>query len=132
MDIINIEKLLHEIYGDAFTFHPDFAEEFVELISESRKGKAIIKQFLRRLNAIMMNNNCDYGFPWLEHLKEYGNMYSLHIDADKTNFRLLFSRQSSGKLFLRMFYEKSGKKATSYDSHVQIALKRRDSFNQEV
>lgn len=63
------------------------------------------------------------------HIKNYGNMYSLHLDADSKNYRLLFSKSQEGKYFLRMFYEKSGKTATSYAKNVPIAISRRDEKN---
>ena len=79
------------------------------------------------MSAIIELGDIDYGTKWLEHLKEYDNMYSLHVDTNNKNYRLLFSKKSKKKYFLHMFFEKSGKEATSYDKHVPIAIDRRDN-----
>ena len=126
MEILDLKKILEIHFGNSFEFHPKFYEEFVDLVSKSGSENKIIKQFLRRLKAIQQLDNCDYGMKWLEHLKAYGNMYSLHLDADGKNYRLLFSKNNKGKYFLRMFYEKSGKSATSYVANVPVAISRRD------
>ena len=123
----DIKTMLEHRFGNVFEFHPAFCEEFVDLITKSGSEDKLVKQFIDRLEAIIALGNIDYGPKWLEHLKKYGNMYSLHLDADSKNYRLLFSRNKKGKLFLRMFYEKSGKKATSYAKNVPIAISRRDS-----
>lgn len=126
MEIIELKDLLEKNFGNTFEFHPKFYEEFVDLVTKSGSEDKIMKQFLRRLSAIKALGDCDYGMKWLEHLKAYGNMYSLHLDADSKNYRLLFSKNKKGKYFLRMFYEKSGKSATSYAANVPVAISRRD------
>ncbi len=118
---------LEGIYGNKFEFHEDFVPEFMEQISRSGSEQKLIKQLLKRLAAIIALGNVDYGPKWLEHLKTYGNMYSLHLDADSKNYRLLFSKTENGKLFLHVFYEKEGKTASSYAKHVPIAIERRDN-----
>lgn len=79
-----------------------------------------------RLRMIVELGDVDCGFKWLEKLKAYNNMYSLHLDADSKNYRILFSKNEKGKLFLHMFFEKDGKTNTSYKKHVPIAISRRD------
>lgn len=126
MDTLDIKELLSASFGEAFDFHPDFVDEFSSLIKKSGSEKQVIAQFLNRLDAIIQLGNIDYGPKWIEKLKNYDNMYSLHIDAARTNYRLLFSKNKNGKYFLHVFYEKSGKINTSYAAHVPIAIKRRD------
>ncbi len=128
-DSTDIKTMLECRFGNAFEFHPAFYEEFVDLVGKSGSEDKLKKQFVNRLEAIIALGDIDYGPKWLEHLKKYGNMYSLHLDADSKNYRLLFSRNKKGKYFLRMFYEKSGKKATGYAKNVEIAISRRDSKN---
>lgn len=132
MDRIDIKELLQKTFGDRFEFHPEFYKEFTELISKSGQEKKIIKAFISKLLAIIELGDKDYGPPWIEHLKKYGNMYSLHINTNDKNYRLLFSKKSKKKFFLHMFYEKSGKGATSYDKHVPIALERRDIIRRSL
>lgn len=127
MSKIDIKDLLQKTFGDRFEFHPLFYEEFSELVAKSGQEKQIISVFIRKLYAIIELDNIDYGTKWLERLKKYDNMYSLHIDTNNQNYRLLFSKASKKKYFLHMFFEKSGKEETSYDKHVPIAIKRRDN-----
>lgn len=124
MDIIELQDLLSKTFGERFIFHPKFVEEFIELIVNSGVEKQIMKQFLRRLASIVELNDIDCGLKWLEHLKHYGNLYSLHIDAGNKNFRLLFSKNGNNKYFLRMFYERGGKQTTSYAPNAEIAISR--------
>ena len=126
-DSTDIKTMLEYRFGNTFEFHPAFYEEYVDLVGKSGSEDKLKKQFVNRLDAIIALGDIDYGPKWLEHLKKYGNMYSLHLDADSKNYRLLFSRNKKGKYFLRMFYEKSGKKATGYAKNVEIAISRRDS-----
>ena len=126
MEKINIKEMLNISFGNKFLFHDDFFEEFTQLVSNSGQEERIIGKLIDKLNAIIRLEDKDYGIKWLEHLKAYGNMYSLHIDLNKINYRLLFSKTNDKKYFLHIFYEKSGKKETAYDKHVEIAVKRRD------
>lgn len=128
-DSTKLIDLLKSLYGNTYQFHDDFGPEFVELISKSGSEARLINLLLRRLSAIIQLGNIDCGTDWLEHLKKYGNMYSLHLDTDSKNYRLLFSKNSTGKIFLHMFYEKEGKTNTSYAKHVPIAISRRDGTN---
>ncbi|MBO5417916.1 MAG: hypothetical protein J6A50_04850 [Clostridia bacterium] len=127
MDKIYIKEILKISFGDRFEFHPKFYDEFSELISKSGQETKIVKAFIKKLYAIIELGDRDYGVKWLEHLKEYGNMYSLHIDTNNKNYRLLFSKKSKKKYFLHLFFEKSGKGATSYEKHVPVAIERRDN-----
>ena len=127
MDKISIKELLESLFGEKFRFHPEFIEEYDRLVKESGEEEKINNLLVRRLSAIIELGNRDYGLKWLEHLKDYGNMYSLHVDTNTQNYRLLFSKSSNKKYFLHMFYERSGKKKSSYESHVPIAISRRDN-----
>ena len=126
MDTLDIKELLSKAFGDAFVFHPKFYEEFVELVRGSGSERKILTQFLRRLDAIRDLDDLDFGLKWLERLKKCDNLYSLHIDADGKNYRMLFSRSDDGKYFLHVFYERSGKKNSSYAVHIQTAINRRN------
>ena len=127
MEILDLKTLLIDMFGNTFEFHPEFYKEFAELVSGTGFEKQVVNQFIFKLNAIIELGNIDHGPKWLEKLKTYDNMYSLHLDSKSYNFRLLFSKNDKGKYFLRMFYERSGKKATSYAPNVKIAIERRES-----
>ena len=130
MDRIMIKKLLEINFGseDVFVFLPEFYTDFEELVCKSGNAKKVVKKLIEKLYAILELNNCDCGPTWLEHLKEYGNMYSLHIKTHFENYRVLFSKHKNGKVFLHMFYEKNDKSNTSYSSHVPVAEKRMENY----
>ena len=130
MDKLMIKKLLEDtLFAEGkFVFLPEFYEDFEELSHNTGNAKKVINRLLFELNAIIQLNNCDCGPTWLEHLKEYGNMYSLHIDTQFENYRILFSKDSYNKIFLHMFFEKAGKGKTSYGSHVPIAKERMKNY----
>lgn len=113
-------------YGlsDHYEFHELFVEEFIASVSKSGEEKIITKQFFRRLKTIIGLDNLNCGLPWLEALKSC-DLYSLHIDTKTKNYRMLFSVQPDGKLFLRMFDEKSRRGRASYSPNIEIALKRK-------
>lgn len=117
------ELLKHNLL-DKFIFHDFFVEEFVMSISNTGEESIILNQFIRRLKVILELDNLNCRIKWLELLKNCG-LYSLHIDTKSKNFRLLFSVESNGKIFLRLFDEKAGKKRTSYDNNIKIALDRK-------
>ena len=102
MEIVEFEQMLQNEYGNTFIFHPAFCKEFIESVSKSGVEKQIIKQLLNKLHAIIHLDNVDFGMPWLERLKQCDNMYSLHINEGKKNFRLLYSKTKSGRIFLRI------------------------------
>ena len=126
MDKIDIKDMLEKAVGDKFDFHPEFYEDFAELVEKSGQEEKVANVFIRKLLAIIELGDIDCGINWLEKLKEYDNMYSLRVNTNNHNYRLLFSKQSNKKYFLHMFFEKSGKGATSYDKHVPIAIQRRN------
>jgi len=132
METLSTQRLIEIKFGNAFDFHPEFFKEFNELVVGSGCEVQIIKQLMSRLGMIIKLKNIDCGLKWLEKLKKHENLYSLHIDVAKTNYRLLFSKVSDKKLFLHVFYEKAGKRVSSYDGHVPIALNRRKEVMGEV
>ena len=126
MGTLKVKELLENTFGNTFEFHPKFFDEFEELIKGTGSERKILKEFLNRLHMIIELDGIDYGLKWLEHLKSYDNLYSLHLNADSKNYRLLFSKNKKGKIFLCAFYERSGKKNSSYEKYAKIALSRRE------
>ncbi len=124
MDTIELQELLDREFGDLFIFHPKFIDEFVELLKNSGVEFQLLNQFTRKLYMIIELGNIDCGLPWLEKLKKCEDLYSLHLKGGNKNFRLLFTKTSGNKYFLRAFYEKSGKSKTSYAPNIKIALER--------
>lgn len=129
MDRLKVQEWLKEKIGEDVSYHPEFVNEFSELVGQSGLESKILKQLLRRY-LTMKNLEVDSGLNWLEKLKHTDGLYSLHVDVAKTNYRILFSRDGEGRIFLHMFYEQSGHRNTSYEAHIPIALKRREEMTQ--
>lgn len=125
MDELSFRKeLIKYDLCDHYDFHELFVEEFIAAISKSGEERIIANQFFRRLKTIIGLDSLNCGVKWLEQLKSC-DLYSLHIDTKSKNYRMLFSVQPNGKLFLRMFDEKSGKGKASYAPNIKIALERK-------
>ncbi len=123
MDILELQAELLRMFGQAYEFHPAFWEEFRSCTEKSGAEREIVKQLVKRLQ-MMKELRIDKGLPWLEQLKHEENLYSLHLNAGHTNYRLLFTKTISGKYFLTLFYERSGKRNSSYAPHIPVALER--------
>lgn len=127
MDELSFKTILIEHnLEDCFSFHKLFVEEFIASVTNSGEERIIVNQLIKKLITINSLDNLNGRIKWLELLKNCG-LYSLHIDTKSKNFRLLFSVEKNGKIFLRLFDEKSGKKSTSYAKNIQIALDRKPS-----
>lgn len=128
MDKLIMKKLLEEKFDDEFVFLPGFYDDFEELTKNSGNAERITQLLLTKLYAILELGDCDCGLKWLERLKHCDNLYSLHLKTKNENYRLLLSKGDDGKIFLHMFFEKSGKGNTSYSDHIPIAIKRRENY----
>lgn len=132
MDSLSDLELLTIKFKDKIVFHPLFTREFEDFLRKHGNQEVIIQMLYGRLIFILESGK-DYGIPWVESLKGEPNLYSLHIDVRSINLRLLYSRTSNKRLFLHAFYERGGKKNTSYNKSIQIAIERRESYlNQET
>lgn len=131
MDKIKLRALWDKLIGSQIEYHPKFLDELFELISDTGLERKIITSFAKRLSMLQQLDNIDYGLSWIEHLKEYGNLYSLHIKVDPTNYRFLFCKAGKGKYFLCAFYERSGKGKTEYRPYAEKAIERRDEERRE-
>ncbi len=127
MGTISVIELLNFKYGNKFDFHPEVNDDFNKLVVGSGLENKFIKRLMVLLDMIIQLKDIDHGCRWIEHLKKYDNIYSLHVNVDSKNYRLIFSKNKKSKLFLHMFYERSGKRNTSYEKHVEIAIKRRNN-----
>ena len=127
----DVKEFLEHLFGDNFEFHPKFFEELSSLLFASGNQKIVIRKLINLLDTILQLDDIDYGPNWIEHLKEYGNMYSLHIVTRGVNYRLLFSKTTTGKLFLHAFYERNDSRVNSYANHVRKAIERREQWKEE-
>lgn len=127
MSTIDVEQQLWKLLQGNYVLHDKFWPEFKELVEKSGVGKQIITQFLKRILTVQELNDTDSGLKWLEKLKNVDNLYSLHLDCGM-NLRVLFSRGPNGKIFLHSFYEKGGKRNTSYAPRIEEAIRRREEM----
>lgn len=128
-------KHLTEYNTQGFIFHSDFIKELRELITKHSAGhekelfNIMIKQFGFVNTFNTMVNTTDSN-EILKGLKNEMDFYSLHIENKFLNFRLLMTfTPENTPVFLVAFFEKSGKKVSSYDKYKPV-LKTR--YNQIV
>lgn len=128
-------KYLTEYNAQGFKFHQKFIEELRELIANHSVGhekelfNLMIKQFGFVNTFSTMVNTADSN-EILKDVNSGMDFYSLHIQSKTLNFRLLMTFTSENTpVFLVAFFEKSGKKISSYDKYTPV-LKTR--YNQIV
>ena len=114
---------LEKYHDDGFLFHRLFVEELGKLINNSQGNEKKIFELLakqlvhvkeQRRNVYMVAGN-----EILRHLdKDY---YSLHLQGKNFNIRLLMTFDSrENPVFLAAFYERSGKKKSSYNEYKDV------------
>lgn len=126
---MTVEYMLRQICASMpVVLHPEFASEFSSLVQntglETRVTRALLSQ-MELIRKFGLEALCASGHPNFEKLKGSGSgLYSIHINGNNMNYRVLLTCTSSGKILLHTFYERGGKKHTNYAKAIEIAKKR--------
>ena len=67
----------------------------------------------------------------MEHLKGEAPLCSMRFPFATTNFRVLFVYQNEHIYILSVFYERAGKKKTSYSAYTPVARRRLEELLKE-
>lgn len=132
---MNIIKLINELNNQFSNFqvHPDLITDLIGIIGQSGNEKAFtakLKSNLNFLNEFGIHAHIQ-STNQFEKIKDYDNMYSMHIQNNTFNVRILYSFMSDGTILLHGFDEKSGKKTTDYTHAVPIAIARLRDYSEE-
>lgn len=106
--------------------HPECMGEIIQLIHKTGVEQRFLSILRRRLKALAEHREkvVLYEPENFESIKKVSDIYSMHIVANQLNLRVLFSFSKQGELLLHTFYERSGKKNSSYEAHLPIAKER--------
>jgi len=116
--------------------HPAFCGEFEELIEHTGIQTRVMKLLLVRITMIHnmgIEALCAQQGNNYEKLKGDGRgLYSLHLQGNNMNYRVLLSALDDGAILLHSFYEREGKKNTGYHNAIPIAQERLREFTESM
>ncbi|MDF2952300.1 MAG: hypothetical protein K0S18_1883 [Anaerocolumna sp.] len=104
--------------------HPAVGKEIFELILGTGSEKEFIRLLGKQLEFIRQLGNRVIELAQFEKLKDYKNLYSMHLEGKTFNIRVLYSYGINCEIFLHCFYEKEGKSTSEYRTHAPIAIER--------
>ena len=116
-------EYLSELLGDYYC-HPKFLRELKDVLHKNLSGKE--NQFFKILYQQLVNiNNLKrmiYQADSHEVLKHASRPYfSIHLQNSQFNVRMLIHITADGvPLFLAVFYERQGKRATDYSQWISV------------
>lgn len=112
--------------------HPKIGTEIVDLILGSGHEREFFKLFKKRLDqAKLLKHEVSY-LKEFEKLSGYPNLYSMHLESNNFNLRILYSYNQRDEVLLHCFYEREGKLHTSYDLHAPIAIDRMKEMEEYI
>lgn len=127
------KKYLQELMDSLTGFYvvTDFVSEVLSLVSKSGQARRFFKILNRRLAFLK-----EYGSEAQEHHEEFerldADLYSMHLESDSFNIRILYSFLEDGTILLRAFYERGGKTATDYTRQIPLAKERLQIAKEET
>lgn len=109
-----------------FVVHDNLIRELLDIIERSGFEKRFFALLLTRLKFLSehgVNAIQHQEFESLAHTAE--GLYSMHLSGRGFNVRILYAFLPSGSPVLLLgFAERSGKRVTSYESHIPVAKDR--------
>lgn len=123
-----LKDYLKEFGSYNFHFHPEFIRELVDIVRNISFQQTFFNQLVTVFNNLREYRYNIYQIDSHEHLKG-SPLYSLHIQCKNYNIRLLTTfNEIQEPVFLLAFYERGGKRKTSYENHKPIAENRRQEL----
>lgn len=127
-----IKNIIDSCFGYNFVFLQSFIDDLVNLLLNDANGdessvlRIITKQLFFLKNLGRKINQADSN-EYLKHVEEL-DLYSIHVKNRTVNFRFLITFHKDEAIFLSAFNEKSGKKKTSYQPFIELAINRYNSY----
>lgn len=133
---MNKLKLLQELSKrfENFKIHPDLVSDIQKIISESGNEKAFLSKLSFSLNFLKTYGREAHlqSTNQFEKLKKEPNLYSMHIQMNNFNIRILYSFLKDGTVLLHGFYERQGKFSTDYTPAIPVARKRYHDMEENI
>ena len=126
-DGVNRETVMKELalLLDDVLIHPAVAGEIKQLILGTGNEIKFIKQLTKQVGLLKEYGINVIQLPQFEKLKNYRGLYSMHLESNVYNIRMLYTYGKDGEIILHCFYEKEGKEVTGYEKHAPIAMERK-------
>lgn len=124
-------KLLFQILKDEnLKLHESCWNEIQKLVFGTGQEALFLKKLAHRIDRLNSDGFKAIGSEGLEKLGHATNLYSMHVDTQTLNIRILFAFGIGNiQLLLLAFHEKEGKRKTDYSQKIPIAQQRLKEFN---
>lgn len=101
----------------------EFIEELIAVLRQCQNPSAVLSKLVFCLQRMKDSPNTYFieNPKLFESIIGHKGQYSITIQIDGDNVRILHSRILGRFIFLLAFYKKGGKKATDYEKHLPIA-----------
>lgn len=110
-----------------FVVYPKMIEELLAIIAKSGVEKKVFTTLISRLEFLSNHKQ-----QTQLHHKEFeligDGIYSMHIDVNQLNIRILYSFKDSDTVLLLAFFERGGKNHTDYTPKIPEAKRRLREF----
>lgn len=131
MKKLEIHKAFVELFCNVKA-HPEVGNEIITLVIGNGHEKEFIKLFKKQLNYARTLGYKVTELKQFEKLSESPGLYSMHLKSKNFNIRIIYSYYDNGELLLHCFYEKQGKSATEYSTHIPIAKERKKELEGQL
>jgi len=124
-------RRLSKILSDEhLILHDECWREIKKLVFGTGQEVPFLKKLTRRIDKLLREGNSAIGTEGIEKLSNASDLYSMHVDTQTLNIRILFAFRSRGtQLLLLAFHEREGKKSTDYSNKIPLAQQRLENLN---
>lgn len=115
-----------------FEILDQFWEDIEYLFNKRRGDKKLITAFETRLRQLADKRERAIllGRSAFELLKKSEGIYSMPVDTNEVNYRVLYSFEKGGTILIHGFFERGGKRKTNYSTAIPAAQKRLKSWRE--
>lgn len=117
------------IDNEHLKLHKKCLTEIRKLVFGTGQERLFINKLTKRINILLREGYRAIGTSGFEKLKHSSDLYSMHVDTQSLNIRILFAIMDNNvQLLLLAFSEKAGKKDTDYSYKIPEAQRRMKEF----
>lgn len=122
-----------ELLLDSFIVHRKCEEEIADFLQNRPNDIRFLTAFLTRLEQLKEKGvkATDFGRKAFEPLKGTGGLFSMHINTNEVNYRVIYSFVDKKSILLCGFFERERKKSTDYSGQIPKAQQRFKEWRQQ-